>query len=89
MLVQQDLQVLMARLVKVALLALMDHQGQLVLLASLALLEKQDQLALRVIPSSVAARKDDAPAAVQAAIANVVGLSSASGSGGLIQTTSV
>ena len=35
-----------------ALLALMDHQGQLDRLASLASLEKQDQLALPVIPSS-------------------------------------
>ena len=39
-------------------------------------------------PGAVTARKDDAPAAVQAAIANVVGLGSASGGGGLIQTTS-
>ena len=39
-------------------------------------------------PRPVTARKDDAPAAVQAAIANVVGLGSASGGGGLIQTTS-
>lgn len=36
----------------------------------------------------VTARKDGAPAAVQAAIANVVGLGSASCGGGLIQTTS-
>jgi hypothetical protein len=42
----------MVRLENLALLALMDHQGQLVLLASLALLEKQDQLALPVIPNS-------------------------------------
>ena len=42
----------MAPLENLALLALMDHQGQLVLLASLALLEKQDPLALPVIPSS-------------------------------------
>jgi len=38
--------------------------------------------------SSVTARKDDAPAAVQAAIVNVVGLNSSSAGGGLIQTTS-
>jgi hypothetical protein len=35
----------------------------------------------------VTGRKDDAPAAVQAAIANVVGLGWSSGGGGLIQTT--
>jgi len=39
-------------------------------------------------PSSVTARKDDAPAAVQAAIVNVAGLNSSSAGGGLIQTTS-
>ena len=38
--------------------------------------------------SPVTDRKDDAPAAVQAAIANVVGLGWISGGGGLIQTTS-
>ena len=38
--------------------------------------------------SSVAARKDDASAAVQAAIANLPELSLISGVGGLIQTTS-
>jgi hypothetical protein len=37
---------------------------------------------------AVTVRKDDAPAAVQAAIANVVGLGWSSGGGGLIQTTS-
>ena len=42
----------MVHLENLALLALMDHQGQLDRLASLALLEKQDQLALPVIPSS-------------------------------------
>ena len=36
----------------------------------------------------VTARKDDAPAAVQAAMANVIDLDSISGGGGLIQTTS-
>jgi hypothetical protein len=36
----------------------------------------------------VTARKDDAPAAVQAAMANVAGLGACSGGGGLIQTTS-
>ena len=36
----------------------------------------------------VTARKDDVPAADQAAITNVVGLVLFSGSGGLIQTTS-
>jgi len=35
----------------------------------------------------VTARKDDAPAAVQEAIVNVVELSAVSGAGGLIQTT--
>jgi len=39
-------------------------------------------------PDAVAARKDDAPAAVQAAIVNVAGLNSSSPGGGLIQTTS-
>ena len=37
---------------------------------------------------AVTARKDDAPAAVQAAIANVAVLAPFSGGGGLIQTTS-
>jgi hypothetical protein len=37
---------------------------------------------------SVTARKDDAPAAYQAAITNLAGLASFSGGGGLIQTTS-
>jgi hypothetical protein len=36
----------------------------------------------------VAARKDDAPTAYQAAITIVAGLASFSGGGGLIQTTS-
>jgi hypothetical protein len=36
----------------------------------------------------VTARKDDAPAAYQAAITNLAGLASFSGGGGLIQTTS-
>jgi hypothetical protein len=36
----------------------------------------------------VTARKDDAPAAVQATILNVAELSSISGGGGLIQTIS-
>jgi len=38
--------------------------------------------------TAVTARKDDAPAADQAAITNVVGLMVFSGGGGLIQTTS-
>ena len=38
--------------------------------------------------ASVTARKDDAPAADQAAITNLAGLASFSGGGGLIQTTS-
>jgi hypothetical protein len=43
----------------------------------------------RVIePGAVTARKDDAPAADQAAITNVVGWMVFSGGGGLIQTTS-
>ena len=37
---------------------------------------------------ALTARKDDAPAAVQAAIVNVAGLGSCSVGGGLIQTTS-
>jgi hypothetical protein len=40
------------------------------------------------LPGSVTARKDDAPAAVQAAIDNVAGSSSISACGGLIHTTS-
>ena len=36
----------------------------------------------------VAARKDDAPAALQADMANLAGLGSSTGGGGLIQTTS-
>jgi len=39
-------------------------------------------------PTSVTARKNDAPAAIQAAMTNLVGLGWASGGGGLIQTTS-
>jgi hypothetical protein len=38
--------------------------------------------------AAVTASKDDAPAAVQAAIVNVAGLNSSSAGGGLIQTTS-
>ena len=41
-----------------------------------------------LIGATVTARKDDAPAAVQAAIVNVAGLGSCSVGGGLIQTTS-
>ena len=37
---------------------------------------------------TVTARKDDASAAIQAAIVNVAELSSVSGGGGLIQTSS-
>ena len=40
------------------------------------------------VARSVTARKDDAPAAVQAAIVTVAGLGSCSVGGGLIQTTS-
>jgi hypothetical protein len=39
-------------------------------------------------PGAVTARKDDAPAAVQAAMANVAGWCWISGVGGLILTTS-
>ena len=39
-------------------------------------------------PSPVTVREDDAPAAVEAAFANVAGFGSCSGGGGLIQTTS-
>ena len=46
------------------------------------------ELVLDLPSSTVTDRKDDAPAAVQAAIANVVGLGWSSGGGGLIQTTS-
>ena len=38
--------------------------------------------------ATVTARKDDVPAADQAAITNLAGLMSISGGGGLIQTTS-
>jgi len=40
------------------------------------------------ISAVVTARKDDAPADVQAAVVNVAGLNSSSAGGGLIQTTS-
>jgi hypothetical protein len=40
------------------------------------------------VAEAVTASKDDAPAAVQAAMANVAGSSSISAGGGLIQTTS-
>ena len=39
-------------------------------------------------PEPVAVRKDDVSAAIHAAVANVAGLGSISGGGGLIQTTS-
>jgi len=39
-------------------------------------------------PAAVTARKDDAPAADQAAITNLADLAPFSGGGGLIQTTS-
>jgi hypothetical protein len=42
----------------------------------------------RLLQEAVTARKDDAPAADQAAISNAAGWCSISGSGGLIQTTS-
>jgi hypothetical protein len=41
-----------------------------------------------VLPEAVTARKNDAPAAVQAATVNVAVLGLISGGGGLIQTTS-
>jgi hypothetical protein len=46
------------------------------------------QSVAQISAEPVAARKDDAPAAVQAAIHNVAGLGSSSIGGGLIQTTS-
>jgi hypothetical protein len=48
------------------------------------------ELALEIkgVAGPVTARKDDAPAAGQAAIANVAGARLLSGGGGLIQTTS-
>jgi hypothetical protein len=48
----------------------------------------QHQLPAPCHPKAVTVRKDDAPAAVQAAIDNVAGSSSISAGGGLIQTTS-
>ena len=45
-------------------------------------------LSIAMLGVTVTARKDDAPAAVQAAMANVAGMVSMSGGGGLIQTTS-
>jgi hypothetical protein len=41
-----------------------------------------------LLEQAVAARKDDAPAAGQAAITNIAALTPFSGAGGLIQTTS-
>jgi hypothetical protein len=43
---------------------------------------------LFITPASVAVRKDDAPAAGQAAITNIAAVTPFSGGGGLIQTTS-
>lgn len=43
---------------------------------------------MEVATAAVTVRKDDAPAASQAAMTNVVGLGSVVGGGGLIQTTS-
>jgi hypothetical protein len=45
-------------------------------------------LSIHQLAWTVTARKDDAPAAIQAAIGNVAELSSVSGGGGLIHTTS-
>ena len=42
----------------------------------------------KFLSETVTARKDDAPAAVQAAFLNLAGLNSISVDGGLIQTTS-
>ena len=44
--------------------------------------------ACSLLASAVAVRKDDVSAAIHAAMANVAGLGSISGGGGLIQTTS-
>jgi hypothetical protein len=43
---------------------------------------------LVLVSETVAARKDDAPAAGQAAITNIASVTPFSGGGGLIQTTS-
>jgi hypothetical protein len=59
----------------------LDQSGLAALLAG-------SLLALITFFTSVTARKDDAPAADQAATTNVAGLASFSGGGGLIQTTS-
>jgi len=50
-------------------------------------LEATRSAALARARTTVTARKDDAPAADQAAMANVAGLMAFSGGGGLIQTT--
>jgi type I restriction enzyme S subunit len=53
-----------------------------------AIRAKRKVIALLNEQKPVTARKDDAPAADQAAITNLAGLASFSGGGGLIQTTS-
>jgi hypothetical protein len=57
---------------------------------SVPLLQEQTEIISRAqqLFTPVTARKDDAPAAGQAAIANVAGARLLSGGGGLIQTTS-
>jgi hypothetical protein len=56
--------------------------------ATLVLLDLPLYLAPPASSGSVAARKDDAPAAGQAAITNIASVTPFSGGGGLIQTTS-
>ena len=65
------------------------HLANNLLQTLLALIDNAEQLSPTVPqPSPMTVRKDGAPAAVQEAMANVAGLGSSSGGGGLIQTTS-
>jgi SpoVK/Ycf46/Vps4 family AAA+-type ATPase len=57
-------------------------------LASMLTWMAEKTSAVFVVATAVTASKDDAPAAVQAAIHNLAGLGSSSIGGGLIQTTS-
>jgi hypothetical protein len=58
-----------------------------ILVISVELVIREAKLFTSHHPRPVAFRKDDAPAADQAAMANLAGLMSFSGGGGLIQTT--
>ena len=65
-----------------------SHQAQAICMAELWSLQAKVNVGAAVMAPPVTAKKDDASAAVQAAIVNVAGVESISAGGGLIQTTS-